>query len=106
MNRRDAQKDLQKIRQDLALSRKQISIESEKERKRQTREKIELGGLIVKAGIKDLNRSEILGILLEAKQAIERDGSKSKRDHWLEIGKAEFEKKQLSLSEKTNKPKK
>lgn len=92
MKNNKLQAQLEKTRQDLLLYKKQISIESEKERKRQTREKIELGGLIVKAGIKDLSRSEILGILLEAKQMIEGNESESKRKHWFEIGKAEFEK--------------
>lgn len=36
-------------------------------RKEDTRHKIELGGLIIKAGLGELDRAVILGILLDAK---------------------------------------
>ena len=38
------------------------------ERRRDTREKIELGGLVVKAGLRGADRAVILGVLIEAAQ--------------------------------------
>lgn len=37
-------------------------------RKQDTREKIELGGLIVKAGLRDEDRAFLLGVLVTAKE--------------------------------------
>ena len=43
------------------------------ERKQDTRNKIELGGLIIKAGLSQYPKSVILGLLLEAKGAIDQN---------------------------------
>ena len=59
------------------------------ERKQDTRHKIQLGGLIVKAGLGGEEKALILGILLEAKRAIEN--SKIEKSHFLSIGKSAFE---------------
>jgi hypothetical protein len=40
------------------------------ERKRDTREKIQLGGLVVKAGLRDIDKAVILGALLEAAERL------------------------------------
>jgi hypothetical protein len=40
--------------------------QSSRERKRDTRDKIQLGGLIVKAGLRSADRAVILGALLDA----------------------------------------
>lgn len=45
----------------------------EKERKLDTRRKIEMGGLIVKAEMDNLSKSVLLGILLHAKQEMKND---------------------------------
>ena len=42
-------------------------------RKKDTREKIELGGLIVKAGLRYEKRALLLGALIELRQRLERD---------------------------------
>jgi hypothetical protein len=59
------------------------------ERKQDTRHKIQLGGLIVKAGLGEEDKALILGILLEAKKAMET--SKIEKSHFLAIGKSAFE---------------
>jgi hypothetical protein len=42
-------------------------------RKKDTREKIELGGLIVKAGLRYEKRALLFGALIELRQRLERD---------------------------------
>lgn len=42
-------------------------------RKKDAREKIELGGLIVKAGLRHEKRALLLGLLIEAKKRIKDD---------------------------------
>lgn len=81
---------LEKTRQDLLLCKKQISIESEKERKRQTREKIELGGLITKAGLQALPKAELLGLLIEAKRCLDGNDAGRIREKWQAIGHESF----------------
>ncbi len=57
-------------------------------RKKDTREKIQLGGLIVKAGLRETDKAILLGILMDAASRL---GDKKERDRWRAIGKAEFE---------------
>ncbi len=40
------------------------------ERKRDAREKIQLGGLVIKAGLSDLPSNVLLGLLIEARERI------------------------------------
>lgn len=48
-------------------------------RKKDTREKIELGGLIVKAGLRYEKRALLLGALIELRQRLERDAGERPR---------------------------
>lgn len=48
-------------------------------RKKDTREKIELGGLIVKAGLRYEKRAVLLGALIELRQRLERDAGERPR---------------------------
>ena len=48
-------------------------------RKKDTREKIELGGLIVKAGLRYEKRALLLGLLLDARRRLDRDGAERTR---------------------------
>jgi len=48
-------------------------------RKKDTREKIELGGLIVKAGLRYEKRALLLGLLIDARQRIEGDDAERSR---------------------------
>ena len=57
-------------------------------RKKDTREKIELGGLIVKAGLRYEKRALLLGILIDAGQRIRADGNE--RERMLALGKDAF----------------
>jgi Conjugal transfer protein TraD len=49
----------------LRMTRRQLSEARSDARREDTREKIELGGLVVKAGLRDIDRAVILGILLD-----------------------------------------
>ena len=57
-------------------------------RKKDTREKIQLGGLIVKAGLRNEDRAVILGALLDA---VARLGDAAERARLKTMGKAMFE---------------
>ncbi|MES5047117.1 type IV conjugative transfer system coupling protein TraD [Rhizobium nepotum] len=48
-------------------------------RKKDTREKIELGGLIVKAGLRFEKRATLLGALIELADRLNADGSERAR---------------------------
>jgi len=48
-------------------------------RKKDTREKIELGGLIVKAGLRYEKRTLLLGVLIDAARRIKGDDSERSR---------------------------
>ncbi len=57
-------------------------------RKKDTREKIELGGLIVKAGLRYEKRALLLGLLLDAGQRIK--GDEAERSRLTAIGAEAF----------------
>lgn len=58
------------------------------ERKKDTREKIELGGLIVKAGLRYEKRALLLGLLIDASRRIR--GDDAERSRLTVIGAEEF----------------
>ncbi|CCM79632.1 type IV conjugative transfer system coupling protein TraD [Rhizobium mesoamericanum] len=57
-------------------------------RKKDTREKIELGGLIVKAGLRYEKRALLLGLLIDAAQRLK--GDQQERTRLTAIGAAAF----------------
>jgi len=57
-------------------------------RKKDAREKIELGGLIVKAGLRYEKRALLLGVLIEAQKKIK--GDKAERSRLTAIGAEAF----------------
>ena len=64
------------------------------ERRKRTRHLIELGGLVVKAGIVDLtgdDRSMIYGALLWMAEKLKSEGGEHARDTWTKLGKMAFE---------------
>ena len=61
---------------------------AEEDLKKDTREKIERGGLIVKAGMRYEKRALLLGLLLEAKRHLH--GNEAERARLLAIGTGAF----------------
>jgi hypothetical protein len=61
-------------------------------RKEDTRHKIELGGLVVKAGLGELDRAVILGILLEARARMEGKDGGVEQQRFLWLGSEAFRK--------------
>ncbi|MGO6747612.1 type IV conjugative transfer system coupling protein TraD [Rhizobium ruizarguesonis] len=57
-------------------------------RKKDTREKIELGGLIVKAGLRHEKRALLLGLLIDAGKRI--NGDEAERSRLTFIGREAF----------------
>lgn len=64
------------------------------ERRKRTRHLIELGGLVVKAGIVELtsdDRVMIYGALLGMAEMLQGEDSEQARDVWTKLGKMGFE---------------
>ncbi len=65
--------EIQKEKQVIARAEKSLALDKLKKRKADTRRKIELGGLVIKAGMDGFNKSVILGALDHAIQLIGQD---------------------------------
>ncbi|MBD5071840.1 conjugal transfer protein TraD [Xanthomonas citri pv. citri] len=59
-------------------------------RKDDTRRKIELGGLVIKAGLAELDRAVIFGALLDAATRLQGEHGEALRLQFLEAGKHEM----------------
>src|SRR4051812_32217094 len=59
---------LRRLTQRLNRLQLRARMHADAERRRDTREKIERGGLVVKAGLREADRAFILGVLIEAAQ--------------------------------------
>ena len=59
--------------QHIVRCEKSLVLEKLKKRRADARRKIELGGLVIKAGMDGFNRSVILGAVTHAMELIERD---------------------------------
>jgi hypothetical protein len=71
------------------------------ERRKRTRHLIELGGLVVKAGIVDLtgdDRATILGALLWVADTLQSDQGKHARGVWKKLGKIAFATEQTEVT--------
>lgn len=77
------------IRQRQCVARNELALNRERDRLRKadTCMKIQLGGLVVKAGLSEESSSVILGLLCDAKNKL-----LSEKEHWRELGDKEFSK--------------
>lgn len=89
----DSSKKLVQQSQTAARSVMALNRETERLRKADTRRKIQLGGLIVKAGLSEESSSVILGFLHEAKINLD-----AQRKHWQLLGDAIFQNEDYSPS--------
>jgi len=62
-----------KASQQLSRYQQNLALQKIKERKADTRNKIQLGGLVIKANMQDYAKSVILGALIDACEQLERD---------------------------------
>lgn len=69
----ETQKKINKKTQTIMRLERQLIIEKIKERKQQTRRKIELGGLVIKAEMDQFSKDIILGALINARKEIQND---------------------------------
>lgn len=69
------QNKINKKTQTIAKLEKQLILEKIKERKKQTRRKIELGGLVIKAEMDQFPKDIILGALINARKEIQSDAN-------------------------------
>ncbi len=59
-------KQIEREKQSLARCEKSLALEKLKKRKADTRRKIELGGLVIKAGMGEFSKTVVLGALIYA----------------------------------------
>ncbi|HEY2566767.1 MAG TPA: conjugal transfer protein TraD [Candidatus Aquirickettsiella sp.] len=71
----ETQKKINKKTQTITRLERQLIIEKIKERKQQTKRKIELGGLVIKAGMDGFPKDIILGALISVRKEIEKDSN-------------------------------
>lgn len=67
------EKQEQQLEQTLARLERNLTLEKLKQRKQDTRRKIELGGLVIKAKMNRYSKAIILGALIDALENLERD---------------------------------
>jgi hypothetical protein len=67
---RPRRSQLKRLKQQLARLRRMAEAQSSEARKKDTREKILLGGLVVKAGLRYESRALLLGLLIDAKDRL------------------------------------
>jgi Conjugal transfer protein TraD len=60
------------------------------QRKQETRRKIQLGGLIVKAGLQDESAAMLYGMLLEAQELLSGSNASKVRERWQIRGDVAF----------------
>lgn len=60
------------------------------ERRQDTRRKIQLGGLVIKAGLADEEPAVILGLLTAAKRVLSGQNAADSRRRWKELGDKAF----------------
>lgn len=75
-------------KQEVARLERHLTLEKIKRRKADTRRKIELGGLVIKAGMHDFPKDVILGALIGLREEIESNDTS--RDLYGYKGKVEF----------------
>jgi len=71
----DTREQIVKQKQSIARCENSLAQDKIKKRRADTRRKIELGGLVVKAGMDGFNKSVVLGAIVHSMQLIESDES-------------------------------
>ena len=69
----DSREQIVKQKQSIARCEKSLALEKLKQRRADTRRKIELGELVIKAGMDGFNKSVVLGAIAHAMDLIEKD---------------------------------
>jgi len=81
---------LKRARQAENRADKVLASERDRARKQDTRRKIQLGGLIIKADLQHLSPAILLGILVEAKNKISGKNNSQIKRIWHELGNENF----------------
>ena len=92
--------DLEEEKNKLALKKSRLEAKEkrlkEKERKIRTRRLIELGGIVSKAGIEELNNNALLGAFLDIKEKLKEELTIKK---WKDRGAVAFERDKMEHGE-------
>lgn len=81
-NERQTSQKLKRIKSKLIYLNRQQSRMKDIERKQDTRRKIQLGGLVKKAGLEHESTAILYGLLLEAAEKLKSEDAKTHRDSW------------------------
>jgi len=84
----ETHKQIKKKTQEIARLERRLALERIKKRKAQTRRKIELGGLVVKAKMDHYAKDIILGALIHIQQELEKESGTKRL--YQSIGQAAF----------------
>lgn len=71
----ETQQKINKKTQTIAQLERKLAIEKIKDRKKQTRRKIELGGLVIKAKMDEFPKDIILGALISVRKEIKKNNN-------------------------------
>lgn len=77
-------------RRNLAMAERMLALTREKLRKADTRQKIALGGLVVKAGLDEEESAVILGALLHAADVLSGPNGEAEKRKYREAGSRAF----------------
>lgn len=69
----DTRSAIKTIKRQIIRMQKELYQITEKERKAETRRKIEFGGLVIKGGLSEYSKDIILGVILDGVAQIQRD---------------------------------
>ena len=69
----ETQKKIKQTLQKVAKLERQLARDKLKQRKAETRQKIEFGGLVIKAGMQAYSKDVVLGALLQAKERLQNE---------------------------------
>lgn len=75
-------KKLKKIKSSICYLERQASRVKTTDRKQDTRRKIQMGGLVKKAGLDSETTAVLFGMLLDCKEKLSSDESSQFKNHW------------------------
>lgn len=82
LNQNDTAKELKKVKSSLAYLQRQYARLKTLDRKQDTRRKIQLGGLVKKAGLDNETTAVLYGLLLDAQEKLQGDEAEDFRHEW------------------------
>tara|TARA_R110002124_G_scaffold161035_5_gene328305 strand:+ start:2615 stop:2896 length:282 start_codon:yes stop_codon:yes gene_type:complete len=89
IDKKDSSKIIKTTEQKIAAIEQKVKMNKERARRLDTRKKIQLGGLIVKAKLDNLTSNVLLGILVDARKKLQTEKGRFEK-YWAYLGDVEF----------------